>query len=189
MCRSDSAVKWEHGDATWLAPGGLHTELRRAIGPASKESFLSSRCVAQRHQTLQGRLLQLIHIGCENLLQSLRDYQPCIILPCWLYCQCVGPTLSSTKNIGFHSFCLLEIARPTCLNLRPKNAQCLDFRLEKTQVWPPGACRLWATTDGEIVIKSLFIVNVAHLLPQSDYFVRFLLLLRWCSDTFTIDYN
>lgn len=116
-------------------------------------------------------------------LPTMHNLTLLVILPvCWAY-----PKQYQKHR---HSFLLSSRDCKThMLRLALKKAQCLGFRLEKTQAWPHRACRLWATTDGEIVIKSLFIVNVAHLLPQSDCFVRVLLVLRWCSDTFIIGYN
>lgn len=159
MCESDSTMKWEHDDATWLAPGGSTHSLG---GPWSLclgiLPVFNIHCT--QYQILQ-RCLQPIHLGYvghENLMQSLREYKPCMILPCWLYHQYVGPALSNTKTTGFLSRCLLEVARNLHLNLHPKNTQYEDSRLQQTCAWCPRVCRLWATTDGDIGFRSPLIV-------------------------------
>lgn len=58
--------------------------------------------------------------------EKLKSYQPYVVVPCWLYCQCVGPALNNTKTMSLFSCCLLEVNRNLHLNLDPKNAQGVD---------------------------------------------------------------
>lgn len=128
----------------------------RSMKPAFKEY---SRSVVHRCHTLQRRCLKLIHlVYIEHLPQSLWDHKPLTILPCWLCCQCVGPALSNTKITEFHFCCLLELSKNMHLKLHPKNAQCPDCSLEKTESCCPRAYILWATTDADTVFRSPFIV-------------------------------